>query len=224
MYTCAELCKDTAQVKISLTFDNGPDPEVTPLVLDTLAQHQVKATFFLLGKNLAEPQRRRLAQRAFAEGHRLGNHSYSHSVPFGLLDPAAEAVGEILSTDALLGELRGPERLFRPFGRGRLGKHLLNRQAWDALVAHRFTCVLWTLIPPERDQPDSWMQLALDGCEQRAWSVVVLHDLPTGAMRHLGEFLRMLNERGAQFSQDFPDDCTPLRAGVPVGPHEHLIS
>jgi len=42
-------------MKISLTFDNGPDLDVTPGVLDTLAEHGLKATFFLLGKNLASP-------------------------------------------------------------------------------------------------------------------------------------------------------------------------
>ena len=170
-------------MKISLTFDNGPDLAVTPGVLDTLAKHEVKATFFLLGKNLAEPERRVLAVRAFSEGHRLGNHSYSHSVPFGLLDRPTDAVNEILATDALLGDLRGAERLFLPFGRGKIGKHLLNDPAWDALVENKFTCVLWTCIPPERDRPDSWMEPALQTCALQAWSVIVLHDLPTGAMR-----------------------------------------
>ena len=211
-------------MKISLTFDNGPDLEVTPGVLDTLAKHDVKATFFLLGKNLAEPERRILAVRAFSEGHQLGNHSYSHSVPFGLLDSPTDAVNEILSTDALLGDLRGTERLFRPFGRGRIGKHLLNDPAWDALVANQFTCVLWNCIPPERDKPDSWMEPALRTCELQSWSVIVLHDLPTGAMRQLDRFLAMLAERGAEFSQDFPVECTPLRKGVATGPHGHLIS
>ena len=211
-------------MKISLTFDNGPDLEVTPGVLDTLAKHDVKATFFLLGKNLAEPERRILAVRAFSEGHQLGNHSYSHSVPFGLLDSPTDAVNEILSTDALLGDLRGTERLFRPFGRGRIGKHLLNDPAWDALVANQFTCVLWNCIPPERDKPDSWMEPALRTCELQSWSVIVLHDLPTGAMRQLDRFLAMLAECGAEFSQDFPVECTPLRKGVATGPHGHLIS
>ncbi len=233
MYTCAEICKDSLRarfrdlvidMKVSLTFDNGPEPDVTPLVLDTLARHGVKATFFLLGKNLVVPERRELAVRAFAEGHRLGNHSYSHSVPFGLLESPGEAVEEILATDNLLGDLRGEERLFRPFGRARIGRHLLNREAWDALAAHQYTCVLWTLIPPERDQPNSWMQVALEGCEQRPWSVIVLHDLPTGAMRRLGDFISMLTDRGAEFSQDFPEDCTPLRRGKPVGSHDHLVT
>ena len=211
-------------MKVSLTFDNGPDPQVTPLVLDTLAQHDVKATFFLLGKNLAEPARRRLAERAFGEGHHLGNHSYSHSVPFGLLERPADAVHEILATDALLGELRGNERFFRPFGRAKIGRHLLNQQAWDVLVKNQYTCVLWNHIPPERDKPDSWMDSAVAWCEATPWSVIVLHDLPTGAMRRLGDFLGMLRDRGALFSQDFPDACTPLRRGLAVGPSDHLVS
>ncbi len=211
-------------MKVSLTFDNGPDPEVTPLVLDTLAQYDVKATFFLLGKNLAEPPRRRLAERAFGEGHRLGNHSYSHSVPLGLLEKPEDAVQEILSTDALLGELRGQERLFRPFGRAQIGRHLLNTQAWDVLVKLQCTCVLWNHIPPERDKPDSWMHSALAWCDVTPWSVIVLHDLPTGAMRRLGDFLGMLRDRGAEFSQDFPEVCTPLRRGSAVGAHDHLVT
>jgi hypothetical protein len=43
-------------------------------------------------------------------------------------------------------------------------------------------------------------------------------------MRQLDVFLTMLADRGAEFSQDFPEDCTPLRRGVPTGPHEHLIT
>lgn len=213
----------TQQMKISLTFDNGPNLETTPQVLDTLGEHDVKATFFTLGKNLAVPAQRQLAVRGFREGHHLGNHSYHHATPFGLLERPQEALDEILSTDTLLGELVGEERLFRPFGRGQVGRHLLNRAAWDVLAAHRFTCVLWSFMVPERDEPNSWMEAAVKACERHAWSVVVLHDIPTGAMRHLGEFLHMLRDRGAEFSQDFPLHCTPMRRGVPVGSFEYLM-
>ena len=68
------------------------------------------------------------------------------------------------------------------------------------------------------------MEPAIQTCAAQPWSVIVLHDLPTGAMRQLDVFLTMLADRGAEFSQDFPEDCTPLRRGVPTGPHEHLIS
>jgi peptidoglycan/xylan/chitin deacetylase (PgdA/CDA1 family) len=211
-------------MKVSLTFDNGPDIDITPHVLDTLARFDVPASFFTLGKNLSVPAQRQLTVQAFAAGHRIGNHSYNHAVPFGLVEHPNEAVDEILATDELLGELVGTERMFRPFGRGVIGPHLLNQPVWDLLVQRQYTCVLWNVLVREITMIDTWMYAAMRLCEQQEWSVVVLHDIPTGAMRRLAEFLQMLKDRGATFSQDFPDACTPLRKGVAVGPHDHLIA
>ena len=50
--------------KVTLTFDNGPEPRVTPFVLDCLANHNLKATFFVLGHKVCEPERARIAMRA----------------------------------------------------------------------------------------------------------------------------------------------------------------
>jgi len=59
-----------------LTFDDGPEPEHTPRLLDLLAEHGVHATFFLIGEKVERyPE---LVERMVREGHRLGNHSYSH--------------------------------------------------------------------------------------------------------------------------------------------------
>jgi peptidoglycan/xylan/chitin deacetylase (PgdA/CDA1 family) len=63
--------------RVALSFDDGPDPEVTPAVLDALAKHGARATFFSIGQSLeAHPQ---LARRIVLEGHELGNHSFRHS-------------------------------------------------------------------------------------------------------------------------------------------------
>jgi peptidoglycan-N-acetylglucosamine deacetylase len=63
--------------RVALSFDDGPDPEVTPAVLDALARNDARATFFAIGQSLdAHPQ---LARRLIAEGHELGNHSWRHS-------------------------------------------------------------------------------------------------------------------------------------------------
>jgi peptidoglycan/xylan/chitin deacetylase (PgdA/CDA1 family) len=210
-------------MKVSLTFDNGPDLDVTPRVLDTLAEHGAKATFFLLGKNIANPELRKIAERAAREGHRIGNHSYSHSTPFGLLENPIEGVRELLATDELLGSLRGSEPLYRPFGRARIGPHLLNAPTWQALVERKYTVVLWTHVAPERLQPDTWFDTSFEECRSRPWSVVVMHDIPTGGTRYLGEFLRLLEGAGAELSQDFPDECTPLRKGVPHGSPQELM-
>ena len=68
--------KSTIEKKVWLTFDDGPTPKITPFVLDTLLFYNVKATFFCLGKQvLKHPE---ILQRIKAEGHSIGNHSYSH--------------------------------------------------------------------------------------------------------------------------------------------------
>jgi len=61
---------------IYLTFDDGPDPENTPLILDILKENNIKATFFVLGTEIEKyPD---LLKRIYAEGHAIGNHSYNH--------------------------------------------------------------------------------------------------------------------------------------------------
>ena len=147
---------------VALSFDNGPDPAVTPMVLDVLARRGVKASFFVLGKHLAAPERMKLAQRAAAEGHRIGNHSFTHRIPLGD-DPAADAVdSEIAKTEQLIGALAENPKLFRPFGGGgKIGPHLLSRAAVDHLVANRYTCVLWNCVPEDWIDQDAWVDRAL---------------------------------------------------------------
>ncbi len=62
--------------EIALTFDDGPNPEWTPRLLDILAKHEVKATFFMLGKFAVAQQE--LVRRVAADGHLIGDHSWSH--------------------------------------------------------------------------------------------------------------------------------------------------
>jgi peptidoglycan/xylan/chitin deacetylase (PgdA/CDA1 family) len=62
--------------KLALTYDDGPNDPDTLLLLDVLARHNVKATFFLIGKYVQ--QRREITRRIFAEGHEIGNHTFSH--------------------------------------------------------------------------------------------------------------------------------------------------
>ena len=66
---------------LCLTFDNGPEPEVTPGVLATLARRGIPATFFLVGDKLRDPAGLALANRARAEGHRVGNHTLTQGTP-----------------------------------------------------------------------------------------------------------------------------------------------
>jgi peptidoglycan/xylan/chitin deacetylase (PgdA/CDA1 family) len=67
----------TSGGKISLTFDDGPDPRITPLILDTLREHHIKATFFVVGRQVEENPG--LLRQIVDEGHTIGNHTYDHA-------------------------------------------------------------------------------------------------------------------------------------------------
>ena len=200
--------------EVALSFDNGPDAAVTPHVLDVLARRGVKASFFVLGKNLATPERMKLAERAAAEGHRIGNHSYTHRIPLGD-DPAANAVdSEIAKTEQLIGPLADSPKLFRPFGGGgKIGPHLLSRAAVDHLVANRYTCVLWNCVPEDWIDQDAWVDRAIGDASTRPHTLVVMHDILPRAMSHLDRFIGALIDAGHRVTQEFPAECLPIAGG-----------
>lgn len=201
---------------ICLSFDNGPEPAVTPLVLEVLARRRIPAMFFVVGEKLRDPAARAMAERARAAGHPVGNHTLTHGAPLGRRG-GAEAVAEIAEADALLGALREPHRLFRPNGGGgALGPHLLNASAAAHLRAGGHTVVLWNAVPRDFADPDGWPETALAMAAAAAAPVLmVLHDLPNGAMRHLDRVLGTLADRGVEFLAEPPDACVPLQGGVP---------
>lgn len=201
---------------ITMTFDNGPDPDVTPQVLDTLRRQGIKSTFFVLGEKLRD--RRRLAERGRDEGHWIGNHTYNHMVPLGMSAETGIAISEIARTQKLIGELAHERKFFRPFGGGgNLDQRLLNREALDYLRKESFTCILWNVVPEDWARPETWVERGIELCFEREHAVVVLHDLATGAMRELDRFISTAKDRGATFQQDFPTNCVPLERGRATG-------
>lgn len=124
--------------RVALSFDDGPDPEVTPAVLDALAKHSARATFFSIGRSLEEhPQ---LGRRLVAEGHELGNHSWRHSRWqnfFGTGEQAREIERGAQAIAAVTGSQVKP--LYRPpIG---LKSPALARAAYQ----HQLTLVAWSL-------------------------------------------------------------------------------
>ena len=202
---------------VTLTFDNGPDPGATPRVLDVLAERGLRATFFVVGEQLRE--HRALAERAHAEGHWIGNHTLTHPRPLGAL--GEDARHEIEAAQAELGALAHPDRLFRPSGEGGdLEPGLLNTAAVDALVAGGYTCVLWNAVPGDWEDPEGWVERALEQCAARDWTLLVLHDVRDAAAARLEEFLDRLD---AEIRQDFPPACVPIRGGRVTGSLEGLV-
>ena len=209
--------------RVTLSFDNGPSRQVTPRVLDVLRERSVRSTFFVVGAQLRAPGAAEIARRATAEGHWIGNHTLTHAVPLAELDDPAAVDREIDETQELIGDLSHPDRLFRPFGRGGIiDGRLLGAHALRRLEDGRFTCVLWNSVPRDWERPDGWLRACLDDVATRPWSVVVVHDLPTGAMDHLPALLDGLDAMAAEVVQEFPDECVPLRRGVRTGAFPQL--
>ncbi len=102
-----------ATTTVALTFDDGPDPEVTPHLLDLLAAKSVTATFFLIGANAARYPA--LVRRIRSEGHGLGLHSMTHSRWFCAW-PSARVRRDLEDNRAVLSDLTGeaPPDWFRP--------------------------------------------------------------------------------------------------------------
>ena len=211
--------------RLTLTFDNGPDPATTPGVLDALASRDLAATFFVVGDQLSRPGGREIVEEAHAAGHRIGNHSMTHSVPLGQLRDPAREVAEITDAQDLLGDLIDPARLFRPFGGGGiLGPHLLSGAAVDVLVEQDYTVVLWTSVPRDWEDATGWADRAMGQVRTDDWTVLVLHDLPTGAMDDLPRFLDCVLDSGTEVVADFPDSCVPIRDGRAQWPFSHLVA
>lgn len=202
--------------RVTLTFDNGPDPAVTPRVLDALEARAIRAHFFVLGRALLDPVCRQIVERAVRDGHALGNHSFSHETPLGL-DPREDLIErEITATEALLRPLAPGEKRFRPFGGGgAIGPHLLRDDVAAHLQREAFSCVLWNSVPRDWVEPETWIDRALEDCAQRDHTVVVLHDVPGACLAKLEPFLDQCLARDVEFVLEFPSDCLPIDRGHP---------
>jgi len=205
--------------QVTLSFDNGPDKSVTPVVLDILAAHDIKASFFVVGEKLIQPGARALAERAKREGHWIANHTFTHTTPLGQ-DPDPDVPErEIGRMQREMGDLTEDTNLFRPFGGGgRLGGHVLSRAARDFLLAGGYTCVLWNSVPRDWEEGDGWLETAMDQTAALDWSLVVLHDIPGACVDNLDDFITRLKARDVVFRQEFPPDCVPMENGQMVRP------
>ncbi len=201
---------------VTLTFDNGPTPGITEPVLELLSSHGVPATFFAIGRKLATDQGRQLGKQIVGEGHVLGGHTWSHSVQFGATGDDVVSDELTRTRDAVAGA-GGDELLFRPYGAGGVIDHqLMSSFGAATLCSQGYTCVLWNVLPGDWRDANGWVEAALSEIDTCPWSVVVLHDVADAALLRLDEFLTVMRGRGSVWSQDFPDECTPIRSGSPT--------
>ena len=174
--------------ELALTYDDGPNPAWTPQLLDLLAEHGVRATFFMVGGFVkAETD---LARRVFEAGHLIGNHTWSHPKLSAVSD--AKVLEELTRTNDILSEITGkPPVFFRPpFGARRPYVLKLARQlglvpvTWNAMTSD------WS--EPSADKIATNLMNKIDRNQRRGYaSNIVLHD---------GNHLKLGADRGPSVS------------------------
>jgi len=143
------ICRTNSARQLALTFDDGPNPAITPKLLDLLERYKAKATFFLIGRYVREcPE---LVKETLARGHEIGNHTESHPNLFWL-NPTSVRVELRLCHDAIRGAIGKPPKWFRPpYG-------LRNPWVIPAASELGYRTVMWTLIPGDwREKPAEWL-------------------------------------------------------------------
>ena len=172
----ARLPPDAPRDAIALTFDDGPDPAITPQVLDLLEAHRARATFFCVG---AHAQRHpHLVRRIVACGHAVENHSMHHGAMHGFLTPA-QLARDISAAQAAISDLTGTAPLFfrPPFGvRTPATEPVLSR-----LGLH---CAQWSIRSLDAVDGNATRVARRVTSRLAAGDIVLLHDgLATGGRR-----------------------------------------
>ena len=176
---------------LALTFDDGPDPDVTPGILDVLDEISARGTFFLLGKKVQKYPH--LAQRIHDRGHTIGNHSMSHHRMFLMKKKTVEY--EIDEAQKVLSDATGSKPLwFRPpYG-------LFDFTCADAVKRRGLSIVLWTV--SSGDYSDASSEHILRTVEPfiRPGAIQVFHDTKKGGGDALKDILRKIGVIAGQKS------------------------
>ena len=187
LYPRATWRMDRNEKAVYLTFDDGPIPEATPFILDTLSQYGIKATFFMVGDNVSKyPE---LYNKVVAAGHRIGNHTFNHIGGFRhtitTYKANADKADQLLHTD-----------LFRP-------PHGWMR--WDQYIwlRRKYRIVMWDLVTRDYSK---WMTAedVLNNVKRytRNGSIITFHDsLKSIDKLHyaLPEAIKWLKAEGYEF-------------------------
>ena len=176
---------------IAMTFDDGPSAKLTPKLLDLLAAHHVKATFFLIGQNVAENPE--IVAREAREGHEVANHSWSH--------PSLAK----MSDDGVRGQLRKTEDAIRSAA----GNHsTLLRPPYGSITSRQkkwinqefgYKIVLWDVDPLDWRRPGSNVVCNRIVKNTRAGSIVLAHDIHPGTIEAMPCVLNQLEAKGFKF-------------------------
>jgi peptidoglycan-N-acetylglucosamine deacetylase len=179
--------KNADEKKVYLTFDDGPHPEATPFVLNVLESHGIRATFFVLGKNVKKHPE--LFQQLKESGHAIGNHGMSH------LNGWTTSTDTYLE-DAETGKVISESNLFRPaYGKMTLSQYTKLMQTEQI--------VFWDVISGDFDTKSNPKKVVKNVLNHtRNGSIIVMHDSKK-AMNNLfgsmNEIITTLKQNGYDF-------------------------
>lgn len=176
---------------IALTFDDGPSAKLTPKLLDLLAAHHIKATFFLIGQNAAEyPD---IVAREAKEGHEVANHSWSHPNFNKMSDEAVRS--QVRRTDDAIRTAMGsrPTLLRPPYG------NITARQKKWINQEFGYKIVLWDVDPLDWRRPGPSVVCNRIVKNTRAGSIVLAHDIHPGTIEAMPCVLKELEAKGFKF-------------------------
>lgn len=176
---------------IAMTFDDGPSAANTPRLLDLAAKKHIKLTFFLVGECAKENPA--LVQRELAEGHQVGNHSWSHPDLAKMSDEAVRA--EIQKTqDAIIGASGYKPILMRP----PYGALSARQRLW---VSHEygFKIILWDVDPLDWKRPGSSVVASRIIAGTRPGSIILSHDIHSATVDAMPQVFDTLLAKGYKF-------------------------
>ena len=174
---------DTAEKVVAFTFDDGPHPRYTDMILDILAEYGIRATFFVVGENaeLYSEQLKRIA----AEGHEIGNHTYTHC---NLKKISREGLmAELTETEKKIKEVCGvTPKIFRP------PEGYCNKTVVDCANGMGYTTVLWTVDPRDWASPSVFTVASNIEKNAKCGSIILCHDYNSNKTCPTPEALRMV--------------------------------
>lgn len=176
----SDLTKGTEKVAF-LTFDDGPNVSVTPKVLDILKDEDVKASFFVIGKNVdSHPE---IVKRAYDEGHFIANHGYDHNNSI-LYKNSESFINEIKKTDLAIGNAIGIQdycsHVFRfPNGFMSPNNKAKKKEAVKLLKGINYTYIDWNCLNNDSMKKYNNYQLLNNlkkTCKGKDTLVILMHD------------------------------------------------
>lgn len=181
----------TQRPRVALTFDDGPHPRHTPMLLDILAQHRVKATFYVIGSLVRRyPE---IARRIVAEGHEIGNHTWTHPTLSRL--GTRSVLREIDRTQQMVWDTVGavPVTMRPPYGA------ITRRQSRMLQQERNLPTVVWSVDPEDWRRPGSSVVANRMIRGARPGAIILAHDIHGPTVRAVPAALQGISARGLRF-------------------------